>query len=89
MKEEKKDPPLTIEKFYEKTQELNDVYQNNQRVLYDDFMRKQETLFMRMRETDRVVVIEREKAKMQEAVNHIVVQDSGLVDQTGRKITTH
>ena len=83
------DPPLTVEQFYEKTLKLNEIYQHNQQSLYQDFMKKQEALFLRMSEEDRKIVVDREKAKMQEAVSKIVTQTPGLVDRTGRKITTH
>lgn len=83
------DPPLTIDDFYEKTVKLNEVYQHNQRSLYDDFMRKQSALFERLSEVDRAEVVRREREKMQEAVNGIVVQNKDILDVHGKKMTTH
>lgn len=79
---EQKDPILTIEKFYEKTLELNEIYRHNVEAMNKDFLGKQQALFNRLSEEDRAEVVRREKQKLQDSV-------SKLVDRSGRPITTH
>lgn len=83
---EQKDPPLTIEKFYEKTLELNEVYVNNMKNLQEGFFKKQQALYDRLSDDDKKIVIERETTKFQERAKSIVAQDRSLVDAQGRKI---
>ena len=86
---EQNDPQLTVEKFYEKTLELNEVYVNNMNHLQDEFYKKQQALFDRLTKEDKAVVIARETEKLRASVSKIVTKPEGLVDASGRKIITH
>ena len=83
------DPFLTVDSFYEKTLELNEVYVNNMKFMQTEFFKKQQALFDRLSDDDKKVVIERETEKMKARVSQIVTKPEGLIDPQGRKITTH
>lgn len=81
---EKKEEMLTIERFYKKSEELNEVYQNNMRETQRMFAEKQERLWNRLSEDDKKIVFEKERARLIEAQSKIV--RPGLVDASGNKI---
>ena len=72
---------LTVETFYEKSVELNKVYQNRLQELNRTFNEKQGVLFYRLSEDNRKIVMEQELQKLKEEK-----ANSGLVDQMGNKI---
>lgn len=83
MKDEKKEPVLTVSQFDEKTQELNKVFINNANNMQRVFMGKQAALFARLSPEDQEFIKTRELEKIKAMQPKV---ESNILSRDGKPI---